>query len=277
MESILTRDEHVDNDDKIKQKQGSPISINKIRDSIRQSTPFKPIATSTKRSMAYITIKGIESETSYLEHQWPLFAVKEFPDNSYDWLNDYYPMETVENREIALRIWTTEKEHRRLIKIAVRNSNANNIPAFEDLDDILDFTKWQSTKRYQHRMTTGSLGDAMKRVLGMGFASWTSNYNPEDSFEDKQWDELLIVRYNGCERTAKIIVDLDNQTYHTDISKPVFIGDKRDTEVEVTLPIVEEQYSSDNIFDKIRRYFKAYKIAKSNISWGLTINHEVLD
>ena len=49
-------------------------------------------------------------------------------------------------------------------------------------------------KRNQHRMTTGSLGDALKRCLGMGYASWTSDYNPDETFEEKQWDEPVIIR-----------------------------------------------------------------------------------
>jgi hypothetical protein len=48
-----------------------------------------PVSTSTKQSTAYITIKGIQSETSYQEPDWPVFAMKELMDNAYDFLNDY--------------------------------------------------------------------------------------------------------------------------------------------------------------------------------------------
>ena len=36
-------------------------------------------------------------------------------------------------------------------------------------------------------MTGGQLGDFLKRGLGMGYASWTAGYNPDedDSFEEK--------------------------------------------------------------------------------------------
>ena len=37
----------------------------------------QPVFTSTKVSMAGFTVSGIESETSYLERTWPLFAAKE--------------------------------------------------------------------------------------------------------------------------------------------------------------------------------------------------------
>jgi hypothetical protein len=51
-----------------------------------------PVLTSTKQSMAYFTVKGIESEISILEHIWPVFALKELMDNAWDWLNDFYPI-----------------------------------------------------------------------------------------------------------------------------------------------------------------------------------------
>ena len=60
------------------------------------------MATLTKQLMAYITVKGIESETSYLERDWPLFVLKELADNAFDFLNDYYPNSL---RRIAIRAW----------------------------------------------------------------------------------------------------------------------------------------------------------------------------
>ena len=90
----------------------------------------------------------------------------------------------------------------RFVHVAVRNSNVDNIPVFEDLDRIFDFNVWHSTKRNQHRMTCGSLGDALKRSLGMGYASWTKDYNASETFEDKQWEQPVIVRCNGKEFRA---------------------------------------------------------------------------
>ena len=55
-------------------------------------------------------------------------------------------------------------------------------------------------------MTCGSLGDALKRSLGMGYASWTRDYNASETFEDKQWEQPVIVRCNGKEFRAFIRV-----------------------------------------------------------------------
>jgi hypothetical protein len=41
---------------------------------------YKEVFTSTKVSMAGFTVSGIQSETSYLERTWPLFAAKELKE-----------------------------------------------------------------------------------------------------------------------------------------------------------------------------------------------------
>jgi hypothetical protein len=63
-----------------------------------------PVATSTVKLMSYITVKAIESETSYLLFLWPVFALKELMDNAWDFLNDYYPNNPQEDRKIAVTI-----------------------------------------------------------------------------------------------------------------------------------------------------------------------------
>ena len=130
--------------------------------------------------MAYFVVKTIESETSYLKKEWPMFVFKEFMDNACDWLNDYYPPikpEDADKRRVSSRIWITMNADSKFMHFAVRNSNINNIPTFTTLEQILNFDLWHSTKRDQHRMTAGSLGDALKRCLGMGYALWTEKDN----------------------------------------------------------------------------------------------------
>lgn len=101
----------------------------------------KVVSTTESQSMAYFTIRNIESETSIREMDWSLFILKELQDNAFDWLNDNYPAispEDKKNREIGVRIWITRgEEHQgindRFIHIAVRDSNVNNVPAFRNL------------------------------------------------------------------------------------------------------------------------------------------------
>lgn len=245
------------------------------------NTPPNPVSTTNKQSMGYVTVRNIESETSYLENSWSLFVLKELEDNAFDWLNDYYPANGIKDREIrkiAVRIWVTKAQDidTEFIHIAVRNSNVNNIPAFQDLDKTFDFYVWHSTKRNQHRMTTGSLGDALKRCLGMGYATWTSGYNPDEAFDERQWDEPVIITVNQLEFGVFINVDtaLEQLSAKIEQTKKPMRDVGSDTEVEVTLPIPKSYYDTRYVISKIVEYYKIYKIGKSRTLFSLGLDDE---
>jgi hypothetical protein len=129
---------------------------------------------------------------------WPVFAGKELMDNCYDWFNGFYPDSPKQDRKISLRVCPSNNG----IRIAVRNSNVDKIPVFQNLELTFDLAMWHSSKRNQHKGGTGALGDALKRILKMGYASWTSGYNSQDSFIDRQWDEPIVLTFNGQQHTA---------------------------------------------------------------------------
>ena len=119
-------------------------------------------------------------------------------------------------------------------------------------------------------MTSGSLGDALKRCLGMGYASWTDDFNAEETFEDKQWDEPVIIRVNETEFKAFIKVNTSIPDIQTEVeihSPTTDIG--TDTEVEVTLPLPKESFGSNAYWlDKLRQYYYESKIPKRMISFN---------
>jgi hypothetical protein len=229
-----------------------------------------PVATSTVKLMSYIAVKAIESETSYLLFQWPIFALKELLDNAWDFLNDYYPNNPKEDRKIGVTVKVDLKPNgeKSILRIAVRNSNVDNISVFEDLDSVFDYDRWYSTKRYQHRETCGSLGDFLKRGLGMGYASWTEGINDDNSFTDKQWEEPLIVIHNGEENRVYITVNKgSNEAIRVEFEEgsshsPTY------TEVEVALPV--HQFFED-IVRKLEQYYKIYKIGKSRTDFSFNL------
>jgi hypothetical protein len=239
-----------------------------------------PVATSTKQSMSYVTVKGIESETSYLKRDWPIFILKELSDNAYDFMNDHYANRSKDARLIAIRVKidddvTSGSDLFNMFHMRVRNSNVDNIPVFEHLDKILDFSLWCSTKRDQHRETCGSLGDGLKRGLGMGYASWADGIDDKDSFIDKQWDEPLIVRHNGNEYRVFIRVDKSNQNIWTKLHGPYEIAADaialgNDTETEVALPVpTSHRYAT---LANLEKYYRIYKIAKSNTYFSFDVD-----
>lgn len=240
----------------------------------KASTPFKTgssVYTSTSQKKRYITIAGIESDTSYQEYQWPVFAVKELSDNAFDFFKENYPNATADARKIATAVKLDTIVQPKMLRIAVRNFNVDNLTVFQNLDGIFDYDNWVSTKRNQHRMTAGGLGDFLKRVLGMGYASWTGhNDNPRDSFEEEQWEEPVIVRFNRKEYKVFLIVNNDNPL--TRKEGPAFPEIGTDTEVEVTLPLTASHWDTghSSLLDNLERYYNTFKLVKRNVDFSFT-------
>jgi hypothetical protein len=250
--------------------------------------PKGPVATSTKQSMSYVTVANIESETSYQKADWPIFVLKELQDNAYDWFNAFYPARIIadrDKRKIGVRIWITkESENLKFVHIAVRNSNVDKYPVFGDLKEIFDFTIWHSTKRYQHGMTCGSLGDFLKRGLGMGYALFYESNNPEfekvnESTLDAQWMEPTILRFNGYEYKAFIKVDRPVQKIWSEIERQQNPSSDvgNDTEIVVALPmppIISNYFSGGSWVDRLKQYYRDYKIGKSRTEFRLDFKGE---
>jgi len=223
----------------------------------------KPVFTSNKLSMVGFTVAGIESELNCTEYQWPIFVAKELMDNPYDWFNEYYPNSPKEDRKIGLCVWPIDGFG---IRIAVRNSNVDNIPVFEDLKSTFDFAISYSSKRNQNKGGTGDQGDALKRLLKMGYASWASEYNFTDSFVDKQWEQPIILTFNGKQYTAVLHVDQHTQDARVIINQnhdaKIDIGNYN--EISAALPVPHH----DLTCHRIKLYYNSYKIPKRQIEFS---------
>lgn len=274
----LSTNLHVDKTDKIAEKVGGDIQSNKHKNT------QAAVWTSTKQSMSYVTVSGIESDTSWQQHDWPKEMSKELTSNAWDWLQDCYSDGSKETRKIALNLKIDsiqdDEEMRVIMRIKVRNSNPGNISVFENLQPIFDYKQFHSTKRNQHRMVSGALGDFLKRGLGMGYASWTANHNRELLLTEKQWMEPLIIRHNGYEDKVFIHVKWDEQDYWPVFSDRVEYDAPDFTEVEVALPIesTRNDYWRENVhwvLGQIEGYFIRNKIGKTNTEF--TFNVEGFD
>ena len=255
-----------------------------------------PVCTSTKQIVGYTTVKGIQQEISSPPYEWPEFSVKELMSNAHDFLRVNYPIEkgyTSENRKIAFRIridpiseviasippitqFAPAKVITHILRIAARNSNVNNIvdPAFENLEAVFDYNNFYSTKRNQFRETSGALGDFLKRVLGMGYALWTDDFNPENSFEDKQWPEPVIFRFNGQEHKVYAIVE-PGRKIESRLSKPIAYDTPGFTEVEIALPIpVSWNGHFSVLIGNMEKYCKVARFAKIKTDISFTFENE---
>jgi hypothetical protein len=234
--------------------------------------------------MSYVTIRGIESDTSWPVQEWPKQSAKELISNAYDSLRDYYPDGTKETRKMAVTIKidsildkdNSETIIRPVIRILVRNSNVRNFPVFENLEAIFDYAQFHSTKRNQHREVSGALGDYLKRGLGMGYALWTNGYDRDSlTANSKQWTEQIILRYNRQERKVFLEVDWDNQAYWPRYEQIKGYDAPDFTEVQVTLPLdyilkINQNHRERWIIDGIRSYFNRNKIGNTNTEFSFS-------
>jgi hypothetical protein len=267
---------NTDSQNKITKKRHGGTDSNSIQ-------PPAVIWTTTKQSMSYVSVRGIESDTSWPVREWPKQSAKELISNAYDFLRDYYPDCTKETRKIAVFVKVDsisdedsvdEDKKRTVIRVVVRNSNVKNMPVFENLEAIFNYTQFHSTKRNQHREVSGALGDYLKRGLGMGYALWTNDFNRESlTANSKQWPEPIILRYNGQERRIKLEVDWDNQVYGPKFEQTRDYEAPDFTEVQVTLPLdyilkINCDQGKRWILDEIRSYFNRNKIGNTNTEFS---------
>jgi hypothetical protein len=233
--------------------------------------------------MSYITIHGIESDTSWLVYDWPKQSAAELIRNAYDFLGDFYPEGTKESRKIAIFLkidsildeyGSKENKKRTVIRIRVYNSNDENVPVFENLEAVFNYTQFHSTKRNQHREVSGALGDYLKRSLGMGYALWTNGFDRElVTANSKQWPEPILLRYNGQERKVFLEVDWDNQVYGPKYGKSQEYSEPDITEVQVTLPLdyilkIKGVDGKRWVLEQIKGYFKRNKIGNTNTEFS---------
>jgi hypothetical protein len=139
----------------------------------------------------------------------------------------------------------------------------------EDLNAIFDYTMRYGSKQNLHVITRGVLGDAMKQILALPYVLIHAN-DDGTAFTDRQWEHPLILRCNRRERQIFLHVDKANQIIK---AEPIIESDKEvpppytDTEIEITLPIIDEVADSLDIRDTIGRFCKEYPIFTTDISF----------
>jgi hypothetical protein len=213
--------------------------------------------------MDYFTREGFILRTGYTEiRNWYLLPIREALDNGIDFVWKYCRGESV---TINVDIVKNDK----IFHIKVRNPNPDNIPVFEDLDAIFNYEARYGSKQDVHVISRGMLGDAMKQISSLGYTILNADYDGTE-FEDKQWDHPLIIRHNGKEYKiflqyirAEQEAKLDFQVSETEL-------ENTDTEIDVTLPIIDEVRNSLNR-SYIERFCRKYTILTTDISFKFRI------
>jgi hypothetical protein len=161
-----------------------------------------------------------------------------------------------------------EKTSDSLLRIKVKNTNPKNIEVFtlEKLNLIFDFDMTAGSKQNLHIISRGVLGDALKQILALPYVLIHA-HDDGTTFANRQWEHPLIIRSNGKKFHIPLYVDLANQIIRSEpieeIDRDVF---STDTEIEVTLPIIDEVRDRLNIHE-IEQYCREYPIFTTDISF----------
>jgi hypothetical protein len=232
--------------------------------------PHRPVYTAAKVSMAGYTVSGLENEISYVQQDWPLVTLKELGDNTYDFFKEFYPDSPKEHRVIAYNVWqpypdNPDSAEYFIIRIAATSSNIDNRNVFEDLQLIFDLTKYCNSKRGQYKGGTGELGDALKRMLKMGYASWIG-HSLNQGKPNLQWKEPMILTFNKKRYNVLLYVDTEIEEAKVIISQDHdAVIDTTDTVVSVALPV---RISYDAQVDCLKQYYNTYKTPKARTGFS---------
>lgn len=212
--------------------------------------------------MDYVTVDGIKKRTGYdHEKDWYLLCLKELLDNAVDFLWNKYQGAS----DAAIDVYIEKTSKSRLI-IRVRNTNPQNFSAFNNLEQIFNFDMTFGSKQNLHIITRGVLGDAMKQILALGYVLIHTK-DDGTTFTDEQWEIPLVIRSNKVEYQVFLQVDKANQTI---IASPINQKPSElphtDTEIELTLPIIDESRSDLNIHT-LEQFCKEYPIFTTDISF----------
>jgi hypothetical protein len=238
------------------------------------------VRTSTKQSMDYVTINSIAQRINYTFDKFPEWILNELMINSIDFLNNNYYFKP--NTRMIVRV--NLKQDNELLRIRVRNSNDLNINPFPSgLHAIFDLSRFDSTKRHQHGISGGALGDALKEILAIPYALISST-DDGSSFTRKLWEEPLVMRFCGQECRVYLHVNKtdDNNPISIWIDGPYPIpiagegnsdggGDSTSCiEVQVTIPVIPDilrnrriGLSSSSLVGDLERQYKKYFLARS--------------
>jgi hypothetical protein len=224
--------------------------------------------TSRKLSMDYVTVDGVILRTGYSnKRDWYLVCIRELLDNAADFLWEFYKGSS--NAAIIVEIFKDDT----LFRLKVRNSNDDDIPIFSDsnIATIFDYEGRYGSKQDVHVISLGMLGDALKQILAFGYVLLHANDNGTE-FIDKQWEQPLILRHNKIEHKYILEIDKANQNIRAkQIEKREFADIGTDTEIELVLPVIDDEVRDSLDRACLEEYCRKYPIFTTDISFIFNI------
>ncbi len=222
----------------------------------------------------YTSIEGLRTRLGIdNDRLFGNFIVKELMDNALDFIEqnakkiqELKQKNKDENPYVNVTITEEEIENKKKItKIIVRNSNTDNdVFPKNGIENIFNLEKYYSSKRHQHIIKRGALGDGLKEILCIPYAfaiennddSW--NYPLIFNISNKK---LIEVRINNLSQVRKNLESPDITITSKELSIEEEETNNKFTEIVVYLPNIAVYYNS------ILFLFNKYALSNTHIDF----------
>lgn len=205
----------------------------------------------------YVTLKGIENRFGIKEDDIPVSIFKELVDNALDCVETLVLTNAKLIPEVDVQI--TSNDDRTTLIV----SNSDKIPSFtfERIRSLFNYHNLASTKRNQHKISRGALGNGLKAILGMSYALATEVYNCDG------WTPLRI-RTGNKQYSVHLIIDKINKLH-----KPISLDVNEDkcisgenTSVEIDIP------TNSKTCTKFIDTFRDFTVLNPHVTMRLNVN-----
>ena len=221
------------------------------------------VSRSSQNWSRYMTTRGLTEHIGTSVSHFHLYVAKEDTDNAADYVENTY-MNADDIR--AISIWV--QMNNSSVRITTRNSNIDNrYTAFQtNLNDIVNYEYFTSTKKNKFRIGRGSIGDATKPKLSMPYALL---------YEKGAVNGMaapLIIQYNNQESK----ISLDTSKFITNKLEAIIDTKEKPvpnnyTQVQLTTP--RGQFSYDFLHE-LREYYLNYSIFSTHVQFNFDFNGE---
>lgn len=225
-------------------------------------------AFSFNREFDFVRPDGLRRATGRPPHEWDLYIVKELIDNALDADDAQWQDDPAKPPSIAIHIEYTRVSPHRSHQLFVQVGNRAIFPVAQ-LDEIFATKRYTSNKAFIKGLTRGSLGNALKTLLGIPYAlrqrvasDWAPDMNP------------LALYCAGQKYLPRYIVDSTAQTIEFScLVEP----NKTVTGTLIGIGVDHFEQEVPRALADIRRLAEQYHLCNphARFSWVVEINEEI--
>lgn len=161
---------------------------------------------STNREFDFVRLDGLRRATGRPAHEWDLYILKELVDNALDADERLWQQDPALFPDIAVRMEYTFIPLHNARRLIVEVQNRALFPA-DHIPEIFATARYTSSKTFSKTLTRGSLGNALKTLLGIPYALHersTGRWEPEL--------KPMAIYLEGREYRPRYLVDRTAQT-----------------------------------------------------------------